>query len=186
MIKATNALSSSEAHDAYRRALNKVGDKARTLVKRELSAQTGLSQKDVVKYGAYRVVRANYGSLAYRIVSTGSEVPLRAFRAVQGPKGVRASPWGERQLFESAFIYAGRWNSGKPVGGGHVYKRIGAESLPIEKLYGPSVPKEMVKGATLAAWQSVAAELPARVAHEVTQLTNGVVSGSAPMERRRF
>ncbi|SMC42831.1 Prophage minor tail protein Z (GPZ) [Fulvimarina manganoxydans] len=164
------------AHKAYRRAINKIGDQARTRVKRELAAQVGLTQKKLVELGGFRVTRANYSALEYKISTSGSPIPLKEFSAKQFSYGVRAKPWGRSQQFPSAFIYAGRWDSGNAIADGHVFKRTSKNSLPIEKLYGPSIPKEMVQGATAAAFTEYGPKLRERVEHELRQITQGVVS----------
>lgn len=160
----------------YRRALNKVGDKAYTQVVRALTKQMGLKRRQVLTYGGVRKVRANLTRQDFQIYSTGAEVPLREFSAVQFSFGVRARPWGKSTRFTGMFIHAGRWNSGKDVAQGHVFQRVTSSSLPIEKQFGPSVPAEMVKGESEAAFNRMADQLPDRIAHEIAQITRGVVS----------
>jgi hypothetical protein len=47
--------------------------------------------------------------------------------------------------------------------------------LPILKLWGPAIPREMVKGQSKEAFENtVRAELPARIEHEI----NAIVTGS--------
>ena len=73
------------------------------------------------------------------------------------------------------FIMAGRWTSGDPIAQGHVFQRVTSSSLPIEKQFGPSVPEEIVKNESAEAFNRVADELPGRIAHEIAQVTGGVV-----------
>jgi hypothetical protein len=74
---------------------------------------------------------------------------------------VSAALWNVRRRFDGAF----------PGPGGHAFKRTTAKRFPIEKLWGPSIPKEMVKGATQAAfYQVVQASLPERLAHELCRV----------------
>ena len=164
------------AHNAYRRGINKIGDKARTQVKRALAKQTGLKQSDLIKYGAFGESRANYSTLAYAITSKGGYVPLKAFGARQFSWGVQARPWGKSQRFKGTFIFAGTPTSGKPVAGGHVWHRRTQASRPIEKMFGPAVPVEMVKGASAKAFEDATLELGQRIAHEVRVMTDGVVT----------
>lgn len=168
--------SEKEAHKAYRRGINRTGDKARTKVRRTLAKQTGLKQKDLRKYGALRSKRANLQHLGYEITSSGRATSLKIYGAKQFSFGVRASPWGRKQVFKGAFIYAGRWNSGEPVASGHVFLRRTGASLPIDRMFGPSVPAEMAKGATREAFEGEALDLGKRIAHEVRVLTDGVVT----------
>lgn len=170
-----------EARAAYSRALNKVGAKAHTRTVRALTKQVGLSKGDVLSYGAVRKERASRGKLDYQIVSTGKPIPLRAFAPKQFRFGVRAKVWGRMQRFPGAFIYAGKGWTGRfgVVHGGHVLHRTGRRvdgHQPYELMFGPTIPVEMVKDASAKAFQEVAQELPARVAHEVSWITKGVVS----------
>lgn len=162
---------------AYRRGINRIGDKARNQVQKALAKQVGLSQGALKTHGRYGVSRARALDLAYEISSRGEHLPLRLFGARQFAYGVRAKPWGRSQRFPGVFIFAGTPRSGKPVSAaGDVFHRRTAASLPIERMFGPSVPVEMVKGGSAAAFERTAAELPGRIAHEVRVLTDGIVT----------
>jgi len=159
---------------ALSRAINHTGDKARTEVARALVEQTG------AKYSAVRKVlkthRASAATLDYRITATGGFMSLKEFGARQTGKGVSAAPWGKRRVFRHAFIVASL--------GGHVFRRApgGGPSglvgrLPILKLWGPAIPKEMVKEQSKEAFENtVRAELPRRVEYEI----NAILRGSVP------
>ena len=151
---------------ALARALNHTGDKARTQVARALVKQTG------VKYGAVRKVLstrlASRSTLVYRIIGAGGYISLKEFDARQTSKGVSAAPWGKRRVFPHTFIVASL--------GGHVFERKGHQRLPIRKLWGPAIPKEMLKDQSRRAFETtVAAELPSRVEHEVSAILSGTV-----------
>ncbi|WP_421998192.1 hypothetical protein [Roseovarius confluentis] len=169
------------AHKAFRRAINHTGDKARTLVRRALSEQMGLTQKRLRALNALSVRRANFGALEYTITGSGKELSLKEFGAKQFKFGVRAKPWGQIQRFKGAFIFAGHRKSGKPVGGGHVFVRTGGinrnsgRNNAIRKMWGPSVPKEMIRRASLEAFENTAKDLGPRIRHEMSQITDGVV-----------
>ena len=154
--------------DALRRALNHTGDKARTAVKSALGKQIGAPQAALVKYGGFRSVRANFARLDYQIVADGGPIPLKHFRARQTKKGVTAAPWNNRKLYKSAFIVDRL--------GGHAFWRTGKKRLPIERIAGPNVPKELLKDQSLAAFHAASQALPGRVAHEIKAITNGIVS----------
>lgn len=163
-----------KAHDAFRRAINHTGSKSKTQVVRALAKQMGVNQALVRKGLAVR--RANFDKLEYTITASGRELSLKEFGAKQFGYGARAKPWGNSRRFEGAFIFAGTPGSGQPVAGGHVFKRTdGSASTPIEKLYGPSVPKEMIKDASADAFTRIADDLPGRIEHEFRRLTDGVV-----------
>lgn len=163
------------AHDAFRRGINHTGDKAKTRVIRALAKQMGLTQRKLKDSGAISTHRANFDNLEYTIKASGREIPLKEFGAKQFRYGVRAKAWGSSRQYRGAFIFAGNFRSGKFVGGGHVFKRVGKASKPIEKLYGPSIPKEMVKDQSQQAFADVALEVGPRIEHEVSRLTGGVV-----------
>ena len=77
---------------------------------------------------------------------TGRHLALSFFGAKQFSYGVRAKIWGRAQTFRSAFVV-------KRYGGG-VFKRTGKARFPIEQLWGPSVPKEMLRDEAYDAWTS--------------------------------
>lgn len=157
----------NQAPHAIRRALNWTGDRATTLVTRALAKQTG------AKYGAVKSalkqVRANYGTLAYRIVARGPAIPLNAFGARQTRKGVSAAPWNTRRVFPHTFIV--------PAFGGNVFVRETSKRAPLKKLWGPAIPNELVRGESKEAFErTVATQLPARLEHEIM----AILSGAAP------
>lgn len=159
----------NQAPHAIRRAINWTGDKARTQVVRQLAKQTG------AKYGAVRratlTKRANYGNLAYRIIAFGGFLSLKEFGARQRRDGVSAAPWGKRTVFRHAFISSAM--------GGHVFvrelvagKRVGR--LPVRQLWGPAIPREMLRGETKEAFsKTVEASLEPRLEHELLALLAG-------------
>lgn len=146
------------APQAVSRALNRTGQHAFTRVKRAVAKQAGVSQAAAVKYGGMRTEPSSPGNLTYSIVARGGWLPLKHFGARRTKKGVSAAPWGTRRVFPSTFFGPG----------GHVYHRIGKPRLPIEKLWGPAIPNEMVKGASEQAfYDAVQTVLPARLDHEL-------------------
>jgi hypothetical protein len=166
---ACQKLSSGQKANAFRRALNHTGDKVYTIVLRTLSDQIGAPQAVIRRYGKIIKLRANNAALTYTIRAAGGPIPIKHFRAYQTRKGVSAAPWKNRKTYRSAFIV--------PRLGGHAFWRTGRKRLPIERIAGPNVPKEMVKDASAAAFHAVTAtQLPRRVEHEIRRLTDGVVS----------
>jgi hypothetical protein len=149
---------------ALARAINHTGDKARTQVVRALVKQTG------AKYGVIRRALttrlASPGGLIYRIIGKGGFMSLREFAARQTAKGVSAAPWGKRRVFPHTFIAQSL--------GGHVFERRGKARLPIRKLWGPAVPRELVKDQSKIAFETtVTAELSRRIEHEVSAILRG-------------
>jgi hypothetical protein len=164
------------ARRAFAAGLNHTGAKARTQVVRALSKQVGLTQAKVRRLGGIKATRANPQRLGYSIGSTGRHIELKEFSARQFSFGVRAKPWGRSQRFESAFIFAGTPRSGQPIAGGSVFRRTSGESFPIQRLFGPAIPNELVKDESARAFEDASLELGPRIAHEVRRLTRGVVS----------
>lgn len=160
---------------AARRALNHTGDKVFTAVRREVSKQVGLPQKTIVARGRLKPFRATGGNLTHIIRSSGRALSLSHFKPRQLAAGTKASPWGRRQMFKHAFM-GPRPGVIAPRLGGHVWVRKGSSRMPIKFLYGPSIPKELVRDESAAAFARVSAELPARVEHEVKVITDGVLS----------
>lgn len=161
--------SEAKAKAAYRMALNDTNRAIHTRVKKELSSQMGASQRDIVKHGGVRMIRAINSRLEASIVSKGGHMPLSDFKSRQGKKGVSAAPWNTRRIFPKTFIVRRL--------GGNVFKRVTNDRLPIKKLWGPAVPKEMVRNQSAKAFELVSATmLPAEVRRQITRLTLGAVS----------
>lgn len=174
--RALRGVSSARGRRALRRAVNHTGDKARTAVKRSLAKQVGLPAGRVIAKGRVRSFRASYQNMDYAITSRAGFLSLKEFRPRQLKRGTVARPWGRRELFDHAFMGA-RPGEPAPSLRGHVFARRGAGRLPIRKLWGPAIPREMVRGDTAATFQAtVSALLPARVEHELRAIARGVVS----------
>lgn len=160
---------------ALGRAVRHTGNKARTQVVRALTGQTGLKRKTIVK-----AVRKRSQGLTYELRSRGGNVSLKHFAARETRKGVSAAPWNKRRIYARTFLKGGRFPNRVPLsrGGGHVFARSGKGRLPIAKQKsGLFIPKEMVTGASAAAFNNVAStELPSRLAHEV----RAILAGYAP------
>ena len=149
-------------------ALNHTVAKARTAVGRELASVTGLSygkaSAEVKQYSA------SPGRPEAELKATGGYHKLSEFGARQSSAGVTASPWGVRRTFPHTFIIA-------KFGGGVFARKPGnlggslQGRFPIRQLYGPAIPKEMMKDPTVRVWDAtLASELPIRMAHELARL----------------
>lgn len=162
-----------KAQRAMREGLQEGGNKVRTSVRKALKPQMG-----VLKYGT--IVANTTGTIAnagmnYIIRGTGKGLPIKEFKvsgkAGQGalrwsakqhwklqertgsgrfgpikdvPPEVTASPWSVSRTFKRSFVGSGGYRAAIKDGGR--YK--------IRALYGPSVAKEIIKDASLAAFQS--------------------------------
>jgi hypothetical protein len=169
------ALGKGDAHKALAQAVNRVTTTVQGRVIRTIAKQSSIKSATVRRSIQRELVKPGSGkALEGKIIATGRPIPLDEFNARQLSWGVRAKVWGRVQRFPGTFIFAGTYRSGKAVGNGHVFHRATRDSNPIEVLYGPSVPEEMVKDESAKVFQStVAMMLPVRVAHEVGRLLPG-------------
>lgn len=188
LANALGVLESHQKHLALQRAVNHTGAKARTQVVRALAKQTGLPNKLIAK--AVRVKKAwgasttsfvpGRGSLDYVMSATGGDISLKYFKARETRRGVTASPFGKRQLFEGTFMKGGGFPNrvNAPRLGGHVFKRVGSTRGPIElQDSGVIIPAEMMTGPTADAFTKVVnRDLAARVSHEINRLCPGIFS----------
>ena len=149
-----------DATKAFSRAINHEGRKTFTLVKRTLVQQTSIPRPIVTQATRFRTATSK--NLRAIIEGRGRELPLRLFKPVQFSYGVRAKVWGAAQRFPHAFIVAKY--------GGDVFHRKGAARFPIAGMYGPSVPKEMVKGVTLEAFEQSSNDVASRAMHELSRI----------------
>jgi hypothetical protein len=148
------------AQKVISRTLNWVGDKARTKQFRAVAQQTSIPYGDVKD--SARIDRSRGGRHAYMITSIGEYLSLRSFDPYQARTGVTARVWGERKTYRGAFIVEKL--------GGHVFKRKTDARLPIQKLYGPAIPREMHRGGAVDAFQDeVERNMAPRLEHEMNR-----------------
>ena len=174
----------AQAPVALARALNHTGAKAKTQVVNALTKQTGLKRSIILR--AVKVQGARHGNeqfkvrntdrLTYVLSTSGGDISLKFFSPKETRAGVTASPRGRRQLFAGTFVKSGRFPNRKgPYLGGHVYKNIAAGHAWKGKVElqnsGVSIPEEMLKGETAAAFEQVmTTQLEDRVAREIAWL----------------
>jgi hypothetical protein len=161
-----------EARRAFSMALNKEGRKSFTQLRRSLAQQSSIPRGAV--NAATRFTSATRNTMSTVTSGTGRHLPLSFFGAKQFAYGVRAKIWGRAQTFRSAFVV-------KRYGGG-VFKRTGKARFPIEQLWGPSVPKEMLRDEAYDAWT----EQHPRVLTESSRLIALMLSGAGLRGRPRI
>lgn len=144
MSRLTVALNvySKEVQDrALYNAINKLGDKLLTAVRRDVAQETGAKYGRVMK--AIKADRAHPRRLFYRIVATDQAMKVSDFaRSLKpGKKNPSASPWNKSRSFKGAFVI--RFKSGQT----EIVKRIGRHNKggKIRTLWGPIIPKEMIR-----------------------------------------
>jgi hypothetical protein len=161
VVMPLEALFSSRMRKGMALAVNHTLGKVETQVGRAVVKQTGL------KYGAVKSAMkrysANASTLRGEIVGRGPYIALKEFGARKTKKGVSAAPWATRRVFPHTFFVK--------AFGGNVFKRKGKKRFPIKGLYGPAIPKEMVKDESARVFGvTVATQLPPRVQHELARL----------------
>lgn len=161
---ACNRMGEGEARRAFSMALNKEGRKSFTELRRSLAQQSSIPR--VAVNAATRFMPATRVTMATVTSGSGPHLPLSLFGAKQFSYGVRARIWGKAQTFRSAFVV-------ERLGGG-VFKRTGKARFPIEQLWGPSVPKEMLRDEAYDAWTS---QHP-RVLREASRLIALMLNGA--------
>ncbi len=164
--------------------------------RKDIAAKDGKARHS---FGAVRLIQATQRTLKARISVTGKRIPLVWFRARQlkGKRvkltniatrkttrrrmaggGVRYKilKSGGTKTIPSAFLGAGKINKGKRKGelSGHtgVFVRRGRARLPIDQLFGPSIPHVATESATLkrALKIDVTKSLSDRLDHQIGRL----------------
>lgn len=122
-------------------AINKLGDKLLTAVRRDVAQETGAKYGRVMK--AIKSDRAHPNRLFYRIVATDKAMKVSDFARTlrPGAKNPSAKPWNKTRRFRGAFVI--RFKNGDT----EIVKRIGEHNKngKIRTLWGPIIPKEMIR-----------------------------------------
>lgn len=140
--------------------INKVGNKAKTQVIRNLTKQTGLPRKTIVK--AVKTTLAGGQRYSYDMVTRGGNIRLKYLKPVETRPGVVAKPWGKATLFPGSFMKGGKFPRRKIVAkfNGHVYRRLNPSGTHITQVRsGMYIPAEMTTGATREAFERIAGPL---------------------------
>lgn len=143
------------------RIIDKAGNKTKTAVKRAVAVQAGVKVGKVGGVISSRTTLGHGGAIVrgeYEIVCRDVTLSLKEFSPRSDKHGIIANPWGRRQYFRHAFFGPG----------GHVFMRMTKNTrrgprpthsqLPIRKLWGPAIPKEMVKGEAEQTFYRVSSE----------------------------
>ncbi|MFD2676976.1 phage tail protein [Camelimonas lactis] len=183
---ALRAIGDGAARPVMARALNRVGDMANTRVKRLLSSSMGVKNLKIHK--AVVTKKANKDSLIYEITGTGRHFSLIDSKGVKvasrmvpradGKFGgqtraqfVTAGAWGVSEQYDGAFIARGQAGQTKGAGAGHIFARTSDARHPIRKLWGPAIPREMVRKRTETIVEDmVDTVLTRRLEHELGRL----------------
>ena len=140
--------------------INQVGNRAKTQVIRNLTKQTGLKRKTIVKaVGDPGLARP--GKLSYDLVTRGGNIRLKYLTPRETAPGVVAKPFGKTTLYPGSFMMGGAFPNRKAVAkwDGHVFFRNSYGRRYAFARSGVFIPKEMTTGATKAAFERIAAPL---------------------------
>lgn len=170
------AVGQGKARVAMARAVNYGGARALTGVRRALVKQTSIPRSIVNSTVKLRkAAQKGSGPIEAVIYASGSELPLSLFSPRQFSFGVRAKVWGKQQRFPGMFGAPGDNPKVRAALGGHIFHRTGKSRLPIEKSYGPSIPKEMMLAETKEAFETIAPKATEdRLRHELSRMLEGL------------
>jgi hypothetical protein len=157
------AIGDGRARKAFAWAMNERGRKGFTAVKRALAAQSSLTAADVAT--AMKFHSAAPGHLVTEIEGRSGYESLAHFHAHQTAYGVEATVWGRYQSYQHAFMR-----------NGVVYHREGTSRLPIGKLYGAGVAREMERENVPPTFYASAAD----VSRAIDRIVAGIASGGIP------
>lgn len=166
-------LSKGQAATAMSRALNHEGDKSRTQVRNAVAKQTGIAKS---RLGL--VTRGSTPStLTYTISANGRETNIASFKGKQVAAGVSAQPWGQRRIFEHAFMLKAVKGVEAAVGadtdGGKLVafvRRPGGGRTAFRPVFGPNLGREIVKAQTKETFEQSMGAIVDRVGHEISRL----------------
>lgn len=145
---------------AIPRTINQVGNRAKTQVIRNLTKQTGLPRKTIVK-AVGTPSPANPGKLSYEMVTRGGKIRLKYLSPREIRAGVSAKPFGRRTLYAGSFMKGGAFPNRKTVAkfNGHVFHRNGSGRNITFTKSDVVIPQEMTTGSTAQAFTNIAGPL---------------------------
>lgn len=158
----------NKAPNAISNALNRSLTNVSATLKKEVRAKYHVKAGDIQK--TLKIKRASAGKLSAEVRSSGSPISLEKFKV--SPKTVNPrrktqlkiaiKKNGTKQIL-GAFI--------ADVNGNKVFKRVSKHRLPIEKLFGPSVPQMAAEEGVVENVNAKAAETyEQRLEHEINRL----------------
>ncbi|UYZ08568.1 phage tail protein [Agrobacterium salinitolerans] len=164
------AVGSAKGHKALARAVNRVTNTIYGRVIRAVRKQSDIPTAIIRRSIKKRLASPKGGNIEGVIWATGKPLSLKYFRARQFRFGVKAKHGGTWHRYPSAFMGPKPGAISKKLGG-HVFKRTSSGRFPIEMLFGPSVPEELVRGESERVFRTTVQDmLPVRVAHELSRM----------------
>ncbi len=164
--------------------INEVGEAAHQGILGPLRRQTGLTGSTIPR--AVHDLPGGDGALSYTLVTRGGDISLRYFGAHEVPGGVVARPRMQLKTFPGAFIRSGHAPNRFAVSklNNQVYQRLtpgtawSTKKNPVaikKAKSGVFIPEEMVRGASLAAFEKV---VGGRLEPEITGLMTMILGGA--------
>ena len=169
-------------------AINKTLSHARTLSVRSVAKATGSTQSKIRPY--LEIDKATPSKLFGLLTASGKHIPLAEFPSRQLKKGVKAKAWGKWKIYPGTFyatVGAGhfgifhrfgksprakpkprkRWRRTKTGRRRANQTAMVRPYLPIEELWGPSVPVEFQRFINDSLKQAITTKLKKNYAHEL-------------------
>lgn len=175
-------IAGGKARPAMARALNRAGDSSHGKVRTLLSREMGVKRLNLGK--AMKKAPARGDALEFATVGTGKHFSLIDAKGVKRSwvggtlnghpvrlQRVAAAAWNVPRLYKGAFISRG--SAGQVVGAGarQIFARASSGRFPLKKLWGPSVPRELVRERSVAVFDATVREVfPRRMAHEFKRI----------------
>ena len=167
------AVGSAQGHKALARAVNRVTNTIHGRVIRAIRKQSDIPTAIIRRSIKKRLASTNiaHGAGIEGVIwATGKPLSLKYFKARQFSWGVRAKVYGKWERYPSAFMGPRPGVIAKALGG-NVFQRTSSARFPIEMLFGPSVPEELVRGESERVFRETVEDmLPRRIAHELNRL----------------
>ena len=171
------AIGDHEAQKALALALNRGGDTAYGRVRSTLSEHLGIKYRALGMTKALRKKTAWVGRLEYKVIASGAHFGMIHAKGVRTRKITREVN-GRVQNFQ--MVYASAWNVpraypgafiGRGSGGSQIFTRASDERFPIHRVWGPSIPVELLREPTVNVFEETIEDvLPRRLEHEVSRL----------------
>lgn len=143
-------------------AMNRAGSAVKQRAIKEVYKQRNLPKAEITSHIIWRKAYGEH--LVTTIRASGRPISLRVYGAHNTAHGVSVKVMrdGQRKIVHShgnkAFVYSRGHRAPRGAAAGPLMVRLGRERLPIEKLYGPSIPTAFVKHVVMEGFKRIADE----------------------------
>jgi hypothetical protein len=118
-----------------------------------------------------RTIWSSFSTLSYEIRARGDYLGLSHFNPRQFSYGVRAKPWGRSQRFGGAFVLGSASNN--VFVNTRTFSPKSGRYNAIKKLFGPSIPKELVKDEAKRAFEEGSPDVLSEATRQLQRLIEG-------------